>query len=62
MLTGDRPIVEVVEMTKGKSDIVPGEYTNEVQTVTMTSLAPVVTGTFVLNILGGFMGLVYNLI
>ena len=62
MLTGDKPQMRVVEVVQGKGDIVPGGYTYEVQTVRVSSLAPlpttfvggkaVPTDSFVLNMEG----------
>ena len=53
MLTGDEPSIEIVEVTKGAADITPGGYTHEVQSIRVTSLAPITQGTFILS-LGGY--------
>lgn len=58
MVTGDKPVINVVEVTKGMGDIVPGAYTQEVQTIRVTSLAPIsnsdasYASTFILNLEG----------
>jgi hypothetical protein len=54
MITGDEPIIEILEITKGSADIVPDAYTYEVQTVRLASLASLQGsgGTFILNMEG----------
>jgi hypothetical protein len=54
MITGDEPIIEILEITKGGADIVPDAYTYEVQTVRLASLASLQGsgGTFILNMEG----------
>lgn len=54
MITGDEPIIEVLEITKGSGDIVPDSYTYEVQTIRLASLASLAGsgGTFILAIEG----------
>jgi len=45
MLVGDKPHVEVIEVTPGSADLTPGDYTMEVQTIRTESLS-VLGGTF----------------
>lgn len=47
LLVGDDPSLTFREKVTGRSDIYPGDYTNEVQAVTVTSLSAV-SGTFTL--------------
>ncbi|CAM9326506.1 unnamed protein product, partial [Hapterophycus canaliculatus] len=47
LLVGDDPSLTFREKVVGKSDIYPGDYTNEVQAITVDALSPV-SGTFVL--------------
>lgn len=51
MLVGDEPDMQVTEVVAGTGDIVPGAYTNEVQTVRVQALSPV-SGYFVLGMNG----------
>ena len=58
-LTGDKPQMSVVELVRGAADVLPGGFTYEVQTVAVTSMAPLptdqygaTTDTFTLNLNG----------
>lgn len=48
LLVGDDPSLTFREKVAGRSDIYPGDFTNEVQAVTVTSLSKVEEGTFTL--------------
>jgi len=52
MLLGDNPVMVAEELVVGTGDIVPGYFTNEVQTVRVNSFSPV-NGTFRLS-MGGY--------
>lgn len=47
LLVGDDPSLTFREKAKGRADIYPGDYTNEVQAITVTALSEV-SGTFTL--------------
>jgi len=51
LLVGDDPRMDIVEITKGNCDIVPGLYTYEVQTIHTSALSPI-DGWFRLNFEG----------
>lgn len=57
LLVGDDPSLTIKEKVAGRGDIFPGDYTNEVQAVTVSSLSPV-SGTFTLAFEGNEMAAV----
>jgi len=52
MLLGDHVQMKVSEQVKGFGDIIPGEYTYEVQTIRTTALSAISSGSFVLDMAG----------
>lgn len=55
LLVGDDPSVEIREKVAGRADIFPGDFTNEVQAVTVSSLSQI-SGTFTLAFEGKVIG------